>query len=215
MKIIKPIGHIIVQVENPYNEKYEVKGHDGTELVRDHRFNDFDNVNKSGVVVATPDGCDIPIGATLYFHHVICEWREKNASELYCIDKEEGLYRVPYKPIGYPDPLYTKAYAWEKDGVIESINDWIFLEQEKEELKTTKSGLVLVEKIDDVVYGTGEAKPKKGYSRVKFLNDYFRGMGLKEGDLVITKKDAEYPIEIGDTTYWRVWDKFLLAKIDE
>jgi len=174
---IQGVGHIIVQVDNPYNEKYEVKGHDGNDLVRDHRFNDFDNVNKSGKVVATIEGSGIPVGATLYFHHAIVEWREKNVSESYCIDKKNGLYRVPYSDINHPDPLHCKAYAWEMDGKIESINAWIFLEQEKEELETTDSGLVIVKKVEDVMYSTGEAAPKQGYARVRFLNDYLEGLG--------------------------------------
>ncbi len=212
---IKGVGHIIVQVDNPYNEEYEVKGHDGSQLVRDHRFNDFDNVNKHGVVISTIEGSGIPVGATLYFHHAIVEWREKNVSESYCIDREKGIYRVPYGDLDHPDPLHCKAYAWEKDGEVHSINQWIFLEQEKEELEQTESGLVIVKKIEDVNYTSGEAAPKQGYARVRFLNDYFRGMGLEEGDLVIMKKDAEYPVDIQGKTYWRVWEQFLLAKIDE
>lgn len=210
------VGNFIVKVDKPYQDEYEAKGHSGDNLVRSHLFDDFDNANKSGIVVSAPKGSDVPVGATLYFHHIIIEWREKNAGgETYAIDKKQGLYRVPYRPMGYPDPLYNKAYAWEKDGVITTINDWILLEQETAELKTTNSGLVLVEKIDDVVYSTGEAKPKKNYARVKYLNNHFENLGLKKGDLVITKKDSEYPMNINGKTYWRVWDRFLLAKVDE
>lgn len=212
---VKGIGHIIVQVENPYKEEYDVKGIDGNNLIRDHRFNDSENANKSGVVVHAPESSGIPKGATLYFHHAIVEWREKNVSSSYCIDKEKGLYRVPYAPLGHPDPLHCKAYAWEKDGEIHTINDWILLEQEKEKLEETESGLVIVQKVEDVIYSTGEAAPKQGYARVCYLNDYFREMGLEVGDLVIMKKDAEYPIEIKGKTYWRVWERFLLAKVDE
>jgi len=212
---IKGVGHIIVQVKKPYNEEYDVKGHDGSKLVRDHRFNDFDNVNKSGVVVDAPKESGIPKGATLFFHHAIVEWPEKNVSEPYCIDKEKGLYRVPYAPLGHPDPLHCKAYAYEVDGEVRTINDWILLEQEKEKLEETENGLVIVQKIDNVNYTTGEAAPKQGYARVCFLNDYFKNMGLEEGNLVIMKKDAEYPIDINGKTYWRVWERFLLAKVDE
>lgn len=212
---IKGVGHIIVQVKKPYIEEYDVKGHDGTNLKRDHRFNDFDNANKSGIVIHAPEKSGIPKGATLYFHHAIVEWREKNVSEPYCIDKKKGLYRVPYAPIGHQDPLHCKAYAYEVDGKIHTINDWILLEQEKEKLEETEGGLVIVQKIEDVVYATGEAAPKKNYARVRYLNDYFRDMGIEEGDLLLMKENAEYPIDINGKTYWRVWERFLLAKIDE
>lgn len=216
MENIRGVGNFIVKVENPYKEEYDVKGIDGKNLARDHRWNDFDNANKFGTVISTIEGSGVPVGATLYFHHCIVEWRERNAGgELYCIDKEKSLYRVPYKPLGYPDPLHNKAYAWEKDGHIESINDWILLEQEKVELETTKSGLVIVSKIEDVIYSSGEAAPKLQYSRVKYLNDYFRSLGFNEGDLLITRKDVEYPIKIGDKTYWRVWEEHLLSRVDE
>jgi len=213
--MIQGVGHIIVQVENPYKDEYEVKGHNGENLVRDHRWDDASNANKFGKVISTAKNSGIPVGATLYFHHNIVEWRSKNLSEQYLVDKERGLYRVPYKPLGYADPLANMCYAWEMDGEVHTINDWILLKQEMTELETTESGLVIVEKIEDVSYQTGEAAPKQGYARVSFLNDYFRGLGLKEGDLVLMRKDAEYPMEINGETYWRVWERFLLAKVDE
>jgi hypothetical protein len=215
MDFKKGIGHFIVQVDNPYTEEYDVKGHNGEKLVRDHRFNDSDNAKRSGVIIKTAEGSGIPEGATLYFSHSIVEWREKNISQPYCLDKKNHIYRVPYKPMDYPDRLAGKGYAWELDGKVESINHWIMLEQETEDFEQTASGLFLVEKVEDVMYSSGENRPKKGYARVRFLNDYFRGMGLKEGDLVYHKKDAEYPIEINGKTYWRVFDDFLLAKVDE
>lgn len=214
MKIKKSINHIIVKVDNPYKEEFDIKGYDGQKLVRDHRYHDPYNSNDFGEVIAVPDGCEIPIGATLYFHYSIVEWREKNVSEGYCLDQKEGIFRVPYYELGHEDPLANMAYLWEKDGYIETINDWIILKQEEKELETTESGLVLVKKIDDVIYSTGEAAPKQGFARVKYLNKYFRDAGLNEDDLVIMRKDSEYAIEINGETYWRVWDRFLLAKIE-
>lgn len=212
---IKGVWHFIVKIDNPYNEEYEAKGHDGSNLVRSHLFNDHDNATKSGIVVSSPTD-KVPVGAKLYFDYIIVEWRKKNAGgELFVIDKEEGLYRVPWRPIDYPDPLHNKAYAFEVDGKIETINDWIFLEQEKAKLKETESGLVIVEKVEDVIYSSGEAAPKQQYSRVRYLNDHFREMGLKEGDLVVTRKDVECAMEVNGKVYWRVWDRHVLAKVDE
>lgn len=215
MEFKKGIGHFIVQVETPYIEEYDVKGHNGSKLVRDHRWNDAENAKRSGVVIQTAEGSGVPNGATLYFNHSIVEWRDKNVSQSYCLNKKKNIYRVPYKPMSYPDRLFGKAYAWEHEGKIESINHWILLEQEREDFEKTESGLFLVEKIEDVIYSSGENKPKKNYARVRYLNDYFRGLGLKEGDLVLCKKDAEYPIEVNGKVYWRVFDDFLLAKVDE
>lgn len=212
---IQGVKNFIVKVDSAYIEEYQTKGHDGSNLVRSHLFNDADNAEKSGIVISSPTD-EVPVGARLFFHHAIVEWRAANAGgERYVIDEEKGLYRVPWRPMGFEDPLFNKAYAWEKDGEIHSINDWIFLEQEKEEFEKTESGLVLVKKMEDAIYSSGEEAPKQGYARVRFLNNHFRGMGLKEDDLVIMKKDAEYPIEINGKIYWRVWEQFLLARVDE
>jgi co-chaperonin GroES (HSP10) len=212
MKFKKALKNFIVKVENPYNEEYDLGG---IKLMRPSHTNEFDNINKFGVVMNTVEGSGVPEGAILHFHHFVVEWRDKNISQKYCIDKKEGIYRVPYCPMGNPDMLVNNAYAWEKDGEVHSINDWILVEQVREDFAKTESGLFIVEKIDDTVYASGENKPKKNYARVAFSNPYFESMGLQVGDTIIHKDGAEYPIEIQGTTYWRVWEEFLLAKIDE
>lgn len=212
MIIKKAVRDFIVQVENPYDEEYDLGG--GIKLERPSHTNEFDNINKFGTVIHTVEGSGVPEGATLYFHHFITEWRESNISQQYCLDKKKGLYRVPYCPMGSEDMQKNLAYAWEKDGEVQSINDWVFVEQVREDFEKTESGLFIVEKVDDTMYASGEMKPKKGYGRVAFLNKYFEDMGLKKGGVILHRNGAEYPMKINGTTYWRVWDRFLLAKID-
>lgn len=214
MEIKKPILHLIVKVDKSHIEEYDVKGVDNTNLVRSHLYNDADNANKEGVVVATPKWSNIKAGDTVYFHHSIVEWRTGgNVSESYCIDKEEGLYRIPYAPVDYGDPLYNKVYAHkDSDGVIQSVNGWVLLKQVREDFKQTSSGLFLVESIEDTVYASGEVKPKKNFGEVVYTNEHLEStLGLCQGDVVIHKPDGEYPIVIDGETLWRVWDSFILS----
>ena len=206
--MVQGIGHFIVHIPNAYQEEYELSN--GEKLIRSHLFNDFENATKQGEVIATVKGSGVPVGATLYFHHAIVDTREGgNVSETYLVDKEKCLYRVPYAKRG----TENKAYAWEKDGEIQTINDWILLKQVREDFEKTESGLYLVEQIEDTVYASGEVKPKKNHGEVVFLNDYFKSQGIEVGDELIHKDDAEYPMEINGEVYWRVWEPFLLAKV--
>lgn len=214
MEIKEPILHLVVKVDKSHIEEYDAKGVDGQNLVRSHLYNDADNANKEGVVVAAPSWSSIKEGDTVYFHHSIVEWREGgNVSESYCLDREESLYRVPYAPYDYPEPLYSKVYARkDSDGNIHSVGVWYLVKQVREDFQTTKSGIFLVESIEDTIYASGEVKPKKNFGEVVYgNNDLSEQYPVEKGDIIIHKPDAEYPIVVDGETLWRVWDKFVIA----
>lgn len=214
MEIKEPILHLVVKVDKSHIEEYDAKGVDGQNIVRSHLYNDADNANKEGVVVAAPSWSSIKEGDTVYFHHSIVEWREGgNVSESYCLDREESLYRVPYAPYDYPEPLYSKVYARkDSDGNIHSVGVWYLVKQFREDFQTTKSGIFLVESIEDTIYASGEVKPKKNFGEVVYGNDDLSEQyPVEKGDIIIHKPDAEYPIVVDGETLWRVWDKFVIA----
>lgn len=214
MEIKEPILHLVVRVDSSHIEEYDAKGVDGKKIVRSHLYNDADNANKEGVVVAAPSWSNIKKGDTVYFHHSVVEWREGgNVSESYCLDKKEGLYRVPYAPYDYPEPLYSKVYAHkDNEGNIHSVGVWYLVKQVREDFKTTESGIFLVESIEDTIYASGEVKPKKNFGEVVYLNEDLNWKyPINKGDVIIHKPDAEYPIVVDGETLWRVWDKFVIG----
>lgn len=211
---MRGINHLIVHVPKRYEDEYRLES--GLVLERSHLFDDADNAIKKGTVVSTIEGSGIPEGATLYFHHAIVDLRVGgNVSETYLVDKEKSLYRIPYQPFD----TNGKAYAWTFKGKTESIGKWIMLKQIYKQMETTDSGLIIVDTIEDQTVMSGEPVPKRlptgqGFASVSFLNDYWKSRGIKQDDVILMGKDAEYPIEINGETYWRVWESFMLAKVN-
>ena len=206
MEIKQGVGHFIVQCDGRFNDGYNVKGHNGQEIVRDARYNDYDNAWKQGKVIASPKEYPVPEGAILYFDHTIT--KKGQFAEDFCINEEKGLFRVPY----FKEGLNCLAYAYSVDEEVFAINEWLFVEPVKEELETTPSGLVIVDNIEDKFYLSGEQKPKEMFGKVAFFSNYYDNWGFQKGDTLVIKKGHEYEFNILGKTYYRVWPNFILAK---
>lgn len=206
MEVHKGVNHFIVKVSGRYQNSYGDKGVDGKEIVRSHIYDDYENTTKSGVVVAAPNGVNVPIGSILHFDFKVC--KKAHWGEDYCIDKKQNLFRVPYKPSG----VDNMAFAYQVGDDVYVIGDDVFLRPVKQEVEKTKSGLIIAENIEDKVHFSGEVKDKEMHGEVVYLGDYFKDWGIAKGDTLVFKKGAEYEFEIKGEKLFKVPESFLLAK---
>lgn len=137
---MRGIAHYLIYL--PQITKNEIHLDDGTILYLDASFNPVENRIPKAKVLAIPEHFDTPVqvGDYLYFHHNVVR------NEKFYVDKT--TYAVPADPA---DPL---CYAYERDGKVEMLYDYMFLTPGEENVDSERSGIALNLKKDSVREGT-------------------------------------------------------------
>ena len=93
-----------------------------------------------------------------------------------------------------------------RDGKLKMTHHWNFVEQKKEsenDMKTS-SGIFLKSEAEDITL--------HGY--IRYMNDWMRDQGMKEGDEVVFSEDSEYDMKIEGKKLMRMRNFDILAKVD-
>tara|TARA_R110002012_G_scaffold318253_1_gene536222 strand:+ start:1790 stop:2704 length:915 start_codon:yes stop_codon:yes gene_type:complete len=167
------------------------------------QFNEFDNRNAYGEVVACGNYNDVNVGDTVWFHHNIVMNQtnsmtmaktNKNASHKYRLDADKNLFLVPYSE----DEMSLNCMAYLKQDAntkeYKALNAFVFGKPvEKEELEE-RSGLIIRNQHE---YGFALE------CSVEYVSDYSKTFGIKEGDVVGVTNNADYKMDVNGEDLWR------------
>jgi len=179
---MRAMRQFVVRIDNKFTN--EIKLNSGLSLIVDTKFEPHKHRAFYGVVVELPakDETPVEIGDKLYFHHSII------FNENYQI--AEDLFLVAYDKRGGYDTL---CYAYEHDGVIHTLGDYVFLTPPEKKEEVSESGLFLgfQKKVED-----------RGY--VKYMNELGDELGIQVGDLVGFTPNSDCDFVINDERLWRM-----------
>ena len=148
-----------------------------------------------GIVKEVPNGCDIPIGAKLYFHRNITKeniGKEKTYKSSYHL--EDNIYLVPFTE----NTNLTFGYVKDDDFIITGNYSLLEASKVKEEI------------INGVI-----TPAKKGYEGfvtekgvMKFPTELCKDI---VGETCLIEPRTSYLLNMEDKTYWAVQDRYLMA----
>jgi len=181
---MKSVDKFIVYL--PKKVKDSIKLGD-SEIYIETKFNEFEHRYNYGTVAAVPSkySTDVKVGDILYFHHHIVV-----DSSSHIIDEDH--YFVSYDPNG---GYASQAYAYERDGKITMLNDWIFVKaQEPETEEKTAAGIFVI-----------QAKKMPNEGVVYLSNPELEEWGVSVGNTIGFSKNSDYLMELSDgTKVWRM-----------
>lgn len=99
---------------------------------------------------------------------------------------------------------YDMVYCIEKDGEIEMIGDWNFLEPLPEDT-VTKGG----------IHYKPQKEYKDRYAIMKHPSESALELGIQKGDLVYFQKGADYKMKVLDQIVYRIDTKHFIAVVDK
>lgn len=194
----------LLRVEKDRHKKRMVGG---IELITPTHFRPFEihNVVQDAIVVALCDNAkELEVGDKVYGTHTMTTDERKVEIE------GEALYRVD---------VTTDVYCKIKDGKIIPINNYCFaspmveaaegLEMERDE----KIGQLFAKTKTGIIVDT-DVKSSTKRALMKYPSEELMEMGIKEGDIVLYRKDCDYEMIIEGQTLFRIRTKDILA-VDE
>ena len=183
---MESLNSFIVYLEKRYEDEIETKG--GLKLYIDTKFEPFKNRVNEGEVIAVPAKYEtgVEVGDTLYFHHLVV------IADGQPLPVDDNHYVVRYHP-EHAVSSQAIAYKSAKTGEVHPLSTWSILEhvEQKEEVK---SDIIQVVELK-------ERKVKK--AKVAIENDRLKELGVKKGDIVGIRKDADYSFKIDGETFYR------------
>ena len=179
---MQAMRQFVVRVDNKFTNEIKLKN--GVSLILDTKFEPHKHRAFWGEVVELPlkGGGSVSIGDKLYFHHSII------FNENYQI--ADDLFLVAFDENGGYNSL---CYAYEHDGTIHTLGDFIFLTPPPKEEVKSESGLFLgfEKKVED-----------RGY--IKYMNELGDELGVSIGDLVGFSPNSDCDFLINDEKLWRM-----------
>lgn len=174
---MRPLFDFVIELDKRYDNEFN---HGSLSLVRDHRWDDFEDRVSYGKIKAIPEKYDTPaqVGDILVFHHHVNQQPDK-----YGIG-EENHYMVTFDP----EQRSCQAFAVIKpSGEIITLASWVLLDAPPAEKKeeATASGLFL---------GIAEKDTTNTEGVVKAKNMFITEVNV--GDTVGFKKNADYRIRL-------------------
>ena len=171
---------VLIELETETENKYKMS--DGTELWLDTEIDRLWHARQHGVVKHTPpnpnkrvkDNIDLQKGDKVFIHHLV-------------IDKPIEIEGEKY----YQCDI-DQIYAYERDGEITMLMDYIFVEPLKTKEEVSDNGIITNIKQED--------KIDRGV--VKYINQFSEE--FKVGDLVFFEKNSNYKMKINDNHYYRM-----------
>jgi co-chaperonin GroES (HSP10) len=196
---MKPIKDILIKVSRAYKNSIELKG--GLTIFLDQNIKQVKDTIRYGEVVGVPSDCgiNVKVGDTLFFHHnivteTVMEGRP-NIESSFLVDKKKGLYRVPIVK------QWPMAYAVVRNGEFKALDGICFVRQIKGK------------KYDTTIYVPNNEKEVRHIGELVHKSPTLEG--LNEGDKVIFERDSEYKFYFKEETLYGMFDKWILAKVDE
>lgn len=188
MKKYCAIDHLLVHVPERYESRIITKS--GFEFFKDTVFSGISDTVRFGLVISVPEGHDYILeGDIVYFHHnithEIINYNNQRERSNFVLNGTEGVY---YIPMGQ-----ELIYAVERDGVFQALDGFCFV---KDVLHETGFGELKTEHIGEMVYSPGS----------------LTSLGIKKGDYVIMKFNADYPFKVYGDNLYRVRQKSILGK---
>tara|TARA_Y100000401_G_scaffold78783_1_gene64349 strand:+ start:1120 stop:1701 length:582 start_codon:yes stop_codon:yes gene_type:complete len=193
---MKPIkDYFFVKVEKTTEDTVDING---TELIIDTSYDPMKLARQHGVVVETPTAfskgvkLDVKEGDTVYCHHFLVE--KENEVKFY---EQDLVYKIHWSDV----------YCRERNGKLKMLHYWNFVEQkmENEEDFKTESGLITKPYMEEV----------KLHGYIRYMNDWMKKQGIKEGDEVIFSENSEYDMNIMGKKLMRMRNFDILAKIEK
>ena len=193
---MKPIkDYFFVKVEKTTEDTVDING---TELIIDTSYDPMKLARQHGVVVETPISfskgvkLDVKEGDTVYCHHFLVE--KENEVKFY---EQDLVYKIHWSDV----------YCRERNGKLKMLHYWNFVEQkmENEEDFKTESGLITKPYMEEV----------KLHGYIRYMNDWMKKQGIKEGDEVIFSENSEYDMDIMGKKLMRMRNFDILAKIEK
>ena len=193
---MKPIrDYFFVKVEKKTEDTVTVNG---TEIMIDTSYDPLKLARQHGVVVETPRSLpegvnlDIKKGDTVYCHHFLTQ--DENEIKFY---EQNLVYKI----------YWSDVYCRVRNGKLKMLHYWNLVEQKMEDEKdyTTKSGILTKPNMEEVEL--------HGY--IRYMNDWMRDQGIKEGDEVVFSENSEYDMNIMGQKLMRMRNFDILAKIEK
>ena len=102
---------------------------------------------------------------------------------------------------------WSDVYCRVRNGKLKMLHYWNLVEQKMEDEKdyTTKSGILTKPNMEEVEL--------HGY--IRYMNDWMRDQGIKEGDEVVFSENSEYDMNIMGEKLMRMRNFDILAKIEK
>jgi len=173
---MRPLYDFVIHLDKRYDNELK---HGGLSLVRDHRWDDFEDRISYGTIKATPAKYDTPaaIGDTLVFHHHVNQQPDKYGMG-------DDHYMVTFDP----ETRSCQAIAVIKpSGEIITLANWVLLDAPPAEKKEecSDSGLFLG-------YAEKDTTNTEGVVRAKnmFITD------VNIGDTVGFRNNADYRVRL-------------------
>ncbi len=117
---MKPLYDFVVEIGKLYQDDIQLS--DGTTLIKDTRFDDFEGRISYGTIKAIPAKWDIPekvqVGDTLVFHHHVNQQPDK-------FGLGDDCYLVAYHPTEIMGQAYMVIH---QDGSVTVLGTWVILE---------------------------------------------------------------------------------------
>ena len=108
---------------------------------------------------------------------------------------KENIYKIHWEHM----------YARVRDEEVKMLHHWNFVEQksESEDDIKTDTGIYVKSEMDDITL----------YGYIKYMNDWLKDQGVKEGDEVIFSTNSEYEMKIEGKKLMRMRNIDILAKV--
>ena len=188
----------LVYVDTDKTSNYKVNN----AFTIDHEYNRFreDIVTQSGIVVSVPLKAtnsyinnslldiELEVGDKVYTHHFLTH--EDNET----IFNGKKVYSTRYE----------ECYCRIRNGELEMLNEWNFIEPIKEKESDIKIGSFMIK-------NEAEDDTKKGI--VKYASKKLRKVGVNIGDTIFFKKDCDKKIIVEGETLFRVNSRDIVAKL--
>lgn len=202
MRTLKDI--FFVKVDKRFNDTFKLGE---KELFLDTDFDKYRHARQYGVITSVPHRItpknyldiqktgedyeqgfyyDTPlvIGDKVYFHHFVAG----NDESQFTIN-DEKVFMCHYE----------QMYCVVRDGEIIPLERNMFCSQIMEDEKNYQKSIGGI-----ILFTKPNPEPIKNYAKVEFLSEKCMEFGLRMGDTIIHKNDADYDITIEGTKYWKI-----------
>ena len=197
---MRSLNHVIVEFEEQYKNTKKIGGLD---LIVNLDVDDVSFINRVATIVSLPSGTILKKGDLVIVHHNIARKRFTPKGEAL-----KSNYFIEDNKFFVPPNLVFMYY---RDGVWNALAPFTFIRPIKHKSKY-KGSLFIPESAIEKEYTYKGNRMNLG--EVAYINQPMTDMGLKQGDNIVFKRDAEYEFEIGGEILYKMSTNDVIAKIE-
>ena len=192
---MKSTFYFLVRVVEDYTN--HIKLSNDTLLAVNNSIESVSHINRVGEIVSAPKGSNALSGDIVMFHHNICRrsWGQQGKKRQSPFYVKDNIYYIPV----------TEIFMIKRGDsqIWEALDPYVFVKPLLAEKRNLKNGLEVLEE---------DYKDRKNLiGTVSFPNKTLKNAGVKQGDTVAFKEDAEYEFKIGGEIYYRMKTTHILA----